>query len=150
MNLIDIIKEQEAFEVDSDLIGPWAVRILEILGRQDVELCVVLTDNKHIKELNKEYLGRDKPTNVISFPQQEGEGPEGSHLGDIIISVEKAAQEAHDAGMDLVDRLKQLLVHGICHLCGYDHEGVSEEMVREMEAVEEQVLSLLNGDSVES
>jgi rRNA maturation RNase YbeY len=52
--------------------------------------------------------------------------------------------------MDLVDRLKQLLVHGICHLCGYDHEGVSEEMVREMEAVEEQVLSLLNGDSVES
>jgi rRNA maturation RNase YbeY len=95
-------------------------------------------------------LGRDKPTNVISFPQQEGEGPEGSHLGDIIISVEKAAQEAHDAGMDLVDRLKQLLVHGICHLCGYDHEGVSEEMVREMEAVEEQVLSLLNGDSVES
>ncbi|HVN71347.1 MAG TPA: rRNA maturation RNase YbeY [Desulfomonilia bacterium] len=146
MNLIDIINEQEAFEIDSDLVGQWAVRALEIIGKKDVELCVVLTDNADIQNLNREYLGHDKPTNVISFPQQEGEGLEGSHLGDVVISVEKAAQEANDAGMETLERLKQLLVHGICHLCGYDHEGVPMETAGEMEAAEERVLTLLNED----
>ncbi len=144
MNLIDIINEQKVIEVDVDLLGELAVRILEILGRQGVELCVVLTDNADIQALNREYLDRDKPTNVISFPQQEGEGLQGSHLGDVVISVEKAAEEALEAGIETMDRIRALLVHGICHLCGYNHEGVSEEMTHEMEAVEEHVLALLD------
>jgi probable rRNA maturation factor len=143
MNLIDIINEQKVIEIDVDLIGRLSVRILEILDRQGVELCVVLTDNADIQALNREYLGRDRPTNVISFPQQEGVGPQGSHLGDVVISVERAAEEAYEAGMETMDRISALLVHGICHLCGYNHEGVSEEMTREMEALEERVLSLL-------
>jgi len=146
MNLIDIINEQKALEIDIDLIGQWAVRALELLGKKDVELCVVLTDNDDIRNLNREYLGKDKPTNVISFPQQEGEGLEGSHLGDVVISAEKAFQEALDAGIETHERIKQLLVHGICHLCGYNHEGVSEETASEMEAAEERLLSLLNED----
>ncbi len=144
MNLIDIINEQKVIEIDVDLLGELAVRILEILGRQSVELCVVLTDNADIQALNREYLDRDKPTNVISFPQQEGEGPQGSHLGDVVISVEKAAEEALEAGIETMDRIRALLVHGICHLCGYNHEGVSEEMIHEMEAVEERLLALLD------
>jgi probable rRNA maturation factor len=144
MNLIDIIDEQKVMELDVDLIGELAVRILEILGRQEVELCVVLTDNADIQALNREYLGRDRPTNVISFPQQEGEGLKGSHLGDVVISVERAAEEALEAGMETMERIRALLVHGICHLCGYDHEDVSEEMTREMEAVEERVLAMLD------
>ena len=143
MNLIDIINAQKVIEIDVDLIGRLAVRILEILDRQGVELCVVLTDNADIQALNREYLGRDRPTNVISFPQQEGVGPQGSHMGDVVISVERAAEEALEACMETMDRIRALLVHGICHLCGYNHEGVSEEMTREMEAVEKQVLSLL-------
>ena len=144
MNLIDIINEQKVIEVDVDLLGELAVRILEILGRQGVELCVVLTDNADIQALNREYLDRDRPTNVISFPQQEGEGLQGSHLGDVVISVERAAEEALEAGIETMDRIRALLVHGICHLCGYNHEGVSEEMTHEMEAVEERVLALLD------
>ncbi len=144
MNLIDIINEQKVIEVNVDLLGEMAVRILEILGRQGVELCVVLTDNADIQALNREYLDRDKPTNVISFPQQEGVGLQGSHLGDVVISVEKAAEEALEAGIETMDRIRALLVHGICHLCGYNHEGVSEEMTHEMEAVEEHVLALLD------
>jgi probable rRNA maturation factor len=144
MNLIDIINEQKVVEIDVDLIGRLVVRILEILGRQEVELCVVLTDNADIQALNREYLGRDRPTNVISFPQQEGEGPEGSHLGDVVISAERAAEEALEAGMETMDRIRALLVHGICHLCGYNHEGVSEETARDMETAEERVLSLLD------
>jgi probable rRNA maturation factor len=143
MNLIDILNEQEAIAVDCDIIGQFSVKILEILGRHDVELCVVLTDNADIQKLNKEYLGRDKPTNVISFPQQEGMGPEGGHLGDVVISVERASEEAEEAGLDTMERLRQLLVHGICHLCGYNHEGVSEEMAHEMEAAEQRILCLL-------
>jgi probable rRNA maturation factor len=143
MNLIDIINEQKVVEIDVDLVGELAVHVLEILGRKDVELCVVLTDNADIQGLNREYLGRDRPTNVISFPQQDGVGPEGNHLGDVVISVERAAEEATDAGMETKDRIKALLVHGICHLCGYDHEDVSEEMAQEMEAEEERVLALL-------
>lgn len=143
MNLIDIINEQDAIEVDCDLLGSWAVRILEILDRHDAELCVVLMGNAEIQELNRDYLGRDRPTNVISFPQQEGEGLPGSHLGDVVISVEKAAEEAGDAGILTLDRIRQLLVHGICHLCGYDHEGVGEEMTREMEAMEQKILCII-------
>ena len=144
MNLIDIINEQKVIEVDIDLLGEMAVRILEILGRQGVELSVVLTDNADIQALNREYLDRDRPTNVISFPQQEGEGLQGSHLGDVVISVERAAEEALEAGIETMDRIRALLVHGICHLCGYNHECVSEELIREMEAVEEHVLALLD------
>ena len=120
------------------------MRILSLLGREDVELSVLLIDDGRIRELNREYLGRDRPTNVISFPQQEGEGPGGSHLGDVVISVERASEEARGAGMDMPERLRQLLVHGICHLCGYDHEEVPEETAREMEEAERRVLSLLD------
>jgi probable rRNA maturation factor len=144
MNIIDILNEQKIIEVDCDLLGDLAVKILDILGRVDAELCIVLTDNTDIQKLNKEYLSRDKPTNVISFPQQEGEGPEGTHLGDVVISVEKAVQEAADAGMETIERIRQLLVHGICHLCGYNHEGVSDQMIKEMEAEEERILSLIS------
>jgi probable rRNA maturation factor len=144
MNVIDIINDQDAHEIDTDLVGQWTMQILSLLGRQDVELSVLLIDDARIRELNREYLDRDRPTNVISFPQQEGDGPGGNHLGDVVISVERAAGEAREAGMGTRERLKQLLVHGICHLCGYDHEGVPDERVREMEEAEQRVLSLMD------
>jgi len=143
MNVVDIQNEQELIQLDTDLIGQWAHKILSIMEREDVELSVVLTDNEHIRELNREYLGRDKPTNVISFPQQEGEGFAGNHMGDVVISVEKACEEADECGIDTPGRIKQLLVHGICHLSGYDHEDTSEDKVIEMEAAEEWVLGRL-------
>ena len=144
MNVVDIQNEQEAVLLDTDLIEQWAHKILNILGRDEVELSVVLTDNEHIQELNRDFLDRDKPTNVISFPQQEGEGFAGNHMGDVVISVEMATEEAHECGIDTPGRIKQLLVHGICHLSGYNHEDVAEEKVLEMEAAEEWVLSQLD------
>jgi probable rRNA maturation factor len=147
MNVIDIMNEQQALEVDTDLVGQWTVRILGILGRHDAELCVVLVDDGAIRELNREYLGRDRPTNVISFPQQEGDGPGGDHLGDVVISVERAAAEAADAGIQAMERLRQLLVHGICHLCGYNHEDVPEETARVMEEAEQRILTSLEKEA---
>lgn len=140
MAVIDIQNLQGRYPIDDIPLGEWALRALELLGRQGAELSVVVVDNDQIRDLNRTYLGRDRPTNVISFPQQEGEGPQGEHLGDVVISMEKALQEAQESGMRLDERMLELLVHGICHLAGYNHEGVSEEMTREMEETEERLL----------
>lgn len=146
MIIVDIQDLQEMLDIDADLIGDWAQKTLMYLNMENAELSVVLTDDSHIRELNRTYLDRDRPTNVISFPQQEGEGPSGEHLGDIVISVERAADEADGSGMNTMERLMQLLVHGICHLIGYDHEGVSEEKSREMEDAQDQILNYLRTD----
>jgi len=145
--IVDIQNLQDGIEIDEDLIGDWAQRALMILNMTNAELSVVLTDDDHIQELNRDYLHRDRPTNVISFPQQEGIGPSGEHLGDIVISVERAADEADGSGMNTMDRLMQLLVHGICHLTGYNHEEVSEEQAREMEEAELYILKHLLEDA---
>jgi len=144
--IVDIQNLQDMIEIDDGLIGDWAQQTLMILNMNNAELSVVLTDDAHIQELNREYLHRDRPTNVISFPQQEGIGPEGTHLGDIVISVERAADEADGSGMDTMERLMQLLVHGICHLTGYNHEDVSDEEIREMEEAEAYILKHLLED----
>jgi probable rRNA maturation factor len=144
MNIVDVQNEQETIPLDADRISQWAHQSLEILGKDNVELSVILTDNEHIRNLNRDYLGRDRVTNVMSFPQQEGEGLTGNHLGDVVISVEMASDEAAEYGIDVLGRIRQLLIHGICHLIGYNHEDVSEEKALEMEAAEEWVFSRLD------
>jgi len=102
-----------------------AARILIVaLGRPDAELSVVLVDDRRITDLNRDYLDRTGATNVIAFPMQEGRfsGLSPQLLGDVVISVDTAAREALQAGIPYERRLLQLLVHGVLHLCGYDHE----------------------------
>ncbi len=137
MVVIDVQNLQKHSPVDDLPIGKWAMQALSLLDIEDAELSVVIVDNDQIRDLNRTYLDHDRPTNVISFPQQEGDGPSGDHLGDVVISIEKAGQEAEDAGMTARERMLQLLVHGICHLVGYDHERGTDEEANEMEAVEE-------------
>jgi probable rRNA maturation factor len=111
-----------------------AERILSDLGCHDYELSIVLLDDDDIQQLNRDYLSRDYPTNVLSFPMGEG-----SLLGDVVISTETAQREARESGITLDEELGVLLVHGILHLLGYDHEGLPEEAVR-MESKEQEVL----------
>jgi len=143
MIIVDVQDMQERIVLDEALVRRWAEAMLMELGRDEAELSVVFVDDRYIRRLNKQYLGRDRATNVISFPQQEGEGYCGLHLGDIVISVERAEAEAEQAGMTFDERLMQLLVHGICHLCGYDHEGANADRAAEMEGVEQAVLDKL-------
>jgi len=89
-----------------------------------VELSVVFTDDLEIARLNKQYLNRHGPTNVISFPMREGDF---SHvhpeiLGDVVISMETALREAEELRQSVQERIDYLLIHGILHLFGYDHE----------------------------
>jgi len=99
----------------------------------DSELTIVLTDDSKIQELNRDYLGIDAPTDVLSFPASEIDGSEidpetGSpYLGDIIISLPYAAKSAKTAGHPLESEVQLLVVHGVLHLLGHDHAKVKEK-----------------------
>lgn len=118
------------------------------MGYPDAELSILIVDNTGIQEINREYLDRDRPTNVISFAMQEGEGAGLSPLvlGDVVISAERAASDAADADIPFEHELWFLLLHGILHLLGYDHERGSEEQAQQMEAKEAEVFTLLIGE----
>ncbi|MGB3349339.1 MAG: rRNA maturation RNase YbeY [Brucella anthropi] len=107
------------------------------------ELSVVFTDDASIQTLNAEWRGKDKPTNVLSFPAfpiKTGAQP-GPMLGDIIIARETVEREAREEGKPLENHLAHLVVHGFLHLLGYDHETDAEAEV--MEGREREILHAL-------
>ncbi len=109
-----------------------ALKLLKLLGRKDSELSVLLTGDRRIKELNREFRHKNRPTDVLSFAQIEAldgevrenplQPPEVSVIGDVVISIETAARQAGEIGQSVDRRLRALLVHGVLHLLGYDHE----------------------------
>jgi probable rRNA maturation factor len=109
------------------------------------ELSVVIVDDEEIHFFNRQYLHRDRPTNVISFAMQEGEGAgiQPAVLGDVMISADTAARDATEADLPFESELYFLLLHGILHLLGYDHEGVTVAEARRMEAKEEEIFTLI-------
>lgn len=119
--------------------------ILSVSGCPDAQLSILLVDDAGIQELNRDYLGKDRPTNVISFAMREGEGSDVQPdlLGDVVISAETAARDAAEAGVSFESELYFLLLHGILHLLGYDHErGTAAEAVL-MEAREREIFTQL-------
>ena len=94
----------------------------------DGDLTIVLTDDAQLHELNRDYLGIDAPTDVLSFPASETD-PETArrYLGDILISIPRAEEQAQTAGHALEAEVQLLAVHGTLHLLGYDHAGVEEK-----------------------
>ncbi len=88
----------------------------------DVELSIVLTDDARLQELNRDYLGIDAPTDVLSFPASESDPETGAaYLGDILISIPRAKAQAKAAGHALESEAQLLVVHGVLHLLGHDH-----------------------------
>lgn len=119
--------------------------VLEAIGLGGVELSVVLTGDAGIRELNRDWRGRDCPTDVLSFPLREGRfGELAQSLGDVVISLETARRQAAAYGGTLAGEVDRLLVHGILHLAGYDHEGSPRE-ARRMQRKERQMRALLAG-----
>lgn len=111
------------------------------------EVSLMLTDDESIHEMNREYRGIDRPTDVLSFALEEGEeeeifgGPEENLLGDIIISVETAVRQAEEYGHSVEREMSFLALHGMLHLLGYDH--MEEEERQEMRAQEKAILAAL-------
>jgi len=102
---------------------------LSMLGKKDAELSILITDNEGIRELNKKYRSMDKPTDVLSFPM------DGDMLGDVVISVEKAATQAPLYKNTVRNEILRLLIHGILHLLGYEHVngGLQSRRMKDME-----------------
>ncbi|HSK02508.1 MAG TPA: rRNA maturation RNase YbeY [Kofleriaceae bacterium] len=98
-------------------------------GRRDHEVVLRLTGDPAIRELNRDYRGKDRPTDVLAFAQQEGPAADPDVLGDLVISVDTARRQARRG---LPAELLHLASHGLCHLLGYDHRTDDEE--REMNA----------------
>jgi probable rRNA maturation factor len=119
-------------------------KILKGLECHDVELSVLLTDDAHITELNRRFLKREGPTNVLSFPMRDGNGYECNTpmLGDIAISLDAAQRDAEQSGESFDKTIDRLLIHGLLHLLGYEHER-SEAEARHMGDETERLLAMM-------
>jgi len=120
-------------------------RVLKNLNCGDKEVSLLFVDDEGIREINRRFLNRDHPTNVISFSMWEGEfGDINPHiLGDIVISVETALRDARQAAIEFDDELDFLMIHGLLHLLGYNHEDTGEDEAMRMENREKELFSIL-------
>ncbi len=149
---IDVSNRQRKYRIDQRNIRKDANTILSLCGVDDIELSILIVNNRVMRDLNKKYRGMDKPTDVLAFPpspvpsphrgEGRGEGEPSRLLGDIVISMEKTYAQAAERGHSPEQEFKILLTHGILHLLGYDHE-ISRSEARRMKRKEDTILSKL-------
>lgn len=144
-----ISNEQEIIEIPEDWTGKINT-VVEICLQEEAidpkaEVGLLFVDNETIKEMNLEYRGKDSATDVLSFPMYEPDeaidDEEEILLGDIIISLERAKEQAEEYGHSLEREVMYLLVHGLLHLSGYDHMEAAEKNV--MRQREEHLLTAI-------
>ena len=141
--------KQTVIDIDLPRIKRSSVKILRILESEDSELSLTFVDNAGIANINRQYLGRNYPTNVIAFSMNEGEFGDVNPdiLGDIIISTETALRDAEAGDLSLEDELDYLIIHGVLHLLGYDHELPGE--AKKMKEKEKETFFALKKYNVE-
>jgi len=142
---IRVQNRQRTVAIHTAVVKRQVRRIMAYLGCSERELSVVFGSDRLLRELNRTYRHQDRATNVLAFPQHptyEGE-PVTAILGDVIVSLPTAAREACALQQSLEERVVYLLLHGMLHLLGYDHERSAAQR-RQMEALERQVLAHLH------
>lgn len=144
MDNVEIFNETNENIENIEILKPLLeyARIKENLEDTELEFSVIIVDNKRIHEINKEYRGIDRPTDVISFALEDNEEIEFDHyrvLGDIYISIDKVREQAREYGHSEKRELAFLTVHGFLHLLGYDHMKPEDEKV--MFARQEEILN---------
>lgn len=112
--------------IDRSALEDWLALFVAEVAPRPASLGVRLVGDEEMQEFNRQFRGKDAPTDVLSFPG--GESAEGHHLGDVIISVPTARQQAESRGHSTQRELRLLLVHGVLHCLGHDHEVDSGEM----------------------
>ncbi|MBA2321195.1 MAG: rRNA maturation RNase YbeY [Deltaproteobacteria bacterium] len=136
--------------VDLVALAGFADRCAAVLGREGSDWSIVLGDDPFLFHLNTEYRSMASATDVLSFPQTEfADGPnqgEAPELGDVVVSVETAARQAAEHGHGLQAELEILVVHGLCHLLGWDHETPDDAQA--MRASEARVLHAAGGPAI--
>ena len=137
---IDFVNRQRLVTIDRQHIKQVATAVIVVLGkienqpRQNASITIVFVRDSKIRELNRDYRGKDYATDVLSFPSKtEGtidDFVEANYLGDIVISVDAAIRQAKEAQISFEREVEELVIHGILHLYGYDHENDNGEMNR--------------------
>jgi probable rRNA maturation factor len=135
---VEIVQRGAGKKLPSRKIKKIALTILELVGEKNAELSLALIGSVEMKKLNAKYRKKDYPTDVLSFPIEGIVPKETRLLGDVVVSVEKAAEQAKARGYSPEQELVTLLIHGIVHLMGYDHERSAQE-ARAMHRVEKRI-----------
>ena len=123
---VEVFNRQRRFAIDAARLAAIAEGALAAVGHAGAEVIVTVSNDRRLHALNRTYRGKDRPTDVLSFPYDEDGGP----LGDVVISVDRASAQAAERGHDLQRELELLTLHGTLHVCGYDHETDHGEMDR--------------------
>ena len=122
----EVLNRQRRFPVRADRLIEIADATLTAAGHDGRDVTVTITNDRRLHDLNLRFRGKDKPTDVLSFPYEEPDGP----IGDIVISVDRAAAQAIEKRHDVQRELEILVLHGSLHVCGFDHETDDGEMDR--------------------
>jgi probable rRNA maturation factor len=128
--MIEVVNRQRKVRMDDERWRAFGERALKVVPANGAGATVAFVSDRLMRELNRRWRGRRGTTDVLSFPsgQEEFEKGEGLSLGDVVISVEQAARQAAEHGLDFEGEVRQLILHGLLHLCGYDHERDGGEM----------------------
>jgi probable rRNA maturation factor len=142
---LQIRNKQKKIKIDKRNIRGTVSKILKILNCADKEISLSFVDDENIKQLNKQYLGKDRATNVISFSLQEGEygNINPQILGDIVISVETAQRDAKKENLTFTQELEFLIIHGVLHLLGYNHENTTRKETNKMRQKEKDLFTAI-------
>ncbi len=147
-NTVAIRSDRGIHPVDRRQAKKMAGRILHAVGVQDAELSLYFCSLRTIQGLNSEWRGKDRPTDVLSFPQDDNPDPSciSGPLGDIVISTDIAASQAEREGVSYEHEILRLLIHGVLHLLGYDHERGKTDAAR-MRREEKRIFKLMEDQS---
>ena len=124
-----VINNQRKVAIDTSVLFRFIAELKSAAGIEDRSFSVAFISDRRMKELNTFFRGKASTTDVLSFPHEPDTfDPDKSNLGDIVISAEQAEKQAAENGLTFEGEIKQLILHGALHLCGYDHETDDGEM----------------------
>ena len=123
--MVEVVNRQRRLKLDTKAWSDFAATALDAIGKSKSSATIAFVSDKRIRELNRQFRGVDKATDVLSFPAEEE-----FNLGDVAVSVDTAAVQAKENGLTLNNEIAQLILHGLLHLSGYDHETDNGEMNR--------------------
>ena len=128
--MVEVVNRQRKLPLDCDCWRDFTARALRVVPSGGAGATVAFVSDRVMRGLNRRWRGKRGTTDVLSFPsgQEEFERGEGLSLGDVVISAEQAARQAAEHGLDFEGEVAQLILHGLLHLCGYDHETDGGEM----------------------
>jgi probable rRNA maturation factor len=128
--MIEVVNRQRKMAVDIERWQAFSERALKSIRKSESDATIAFVSDRQMKDLNKRFRNINRSTDVLSFPAEEVGAAAGTNLGDIAVSLERATTQAEENGLTLEVEIAQLILHGLLHLCGYDHETDQGQMNR--------------------